>query len=405
MGSFETILRKRGKMEMSILMMTKVNTFLSPKKIIFGNGAVSEVGKEARKLGAEKALIVTDEGVIKAGLVTGVEESLRAEEMDIGIFDKVEAEPPARIVDECAQVAQDKGYDIIIGIGGGSSLDVAKGASIVTTNRGKILDYVGTDVVPRSGLPKILIPTTAGTGSEVTRVLVASDEAENIKKAVRSDFILADVAIVDPLLTISMPLTVTADTGVDALVHAIEAYVSVEATPFSDALAIEAIKLIAGNLTVAYAKANNMEARFNMALAATLAGMAFTNSGLGAVHALSNVLGTEYHLSHGRANAVILPYVVDYNKIGSLNKYAHITQIMGESIEGLSAYQAAEKLVTCINRLLEVLNIPTKISDYGVSRKDIPKLVEGGMKLSRLFVQNPRDLTEKDVKNIYISAL
>jgi alcohol dehydrogenase class IV len=236
-------------------------------------------------------------------------------------------------------------------------------------------------------------------------VLVVSDEAENIKKAVRSDFILADVAIVDPLLTISMPLTVTADTGVDALVHAIEAYVSVEATPFSDALAIEAIKLIAGNLTVAYAKANNMEARFNMALAATLAGMAFTNSGLGAVHALSNVLGTEYHLSHGRANAVILPYVVDYNKIGSLNKYAHITQIMGESIEGLSAYQAAEKLVTCINRLLEVLNIPTKISDYGVSRKDIPKLVEGGMKLSRLFVQNPRDLTEKDVKNIYISAL
>ncbi|MFQ5996797.1 MAG: iron-containing alcohol dehydrogenase, partial [Dehalococcoidales bacterium] len=322
-----------------------------------------------------------------------------------GIFDKVEAEPPARIVDECAQVVQAKGYDIIIGIGGGSSLDVAKGASIVATNKGKVLDYAGTDVVPRSGLPKILIPTTAGTGSEVTRVFVVSDEAEKIKKAVYSDFVLADVAIVDPLLTVSMPPTVTADTGMDALVHAIESYVSVNATPFSDILAIEAIHLIAENLPAAYAKANNMEARFNMSLAATLAGMAFTSGGLGVVHALSNPLGMEYHLTHGRSNAVMLPYVVDCNKIGNLKKYAHITRAMGENIEGLSAYQAAEKLVVCLNRLLEVLNIARKISAYGVSREDIPKFVESSMKIGRLFIWNPRNLTEEDVKNIYTSAL
>ena len=392
-------------MEKNISMMTKVNTFQSPNKIKLGNGAVSHVGKEADKFGAKKALIVTDEGVVKAGLVSGVEESLKAQEIDFGIFDKVEAEPPARIVDECTRVVRDKGYDIIIGIGGGSSLDVAKGTSIVAANKGKILDYAGVDLVPRRGLPKILIPTTAGTGSEVTRVLVVSDEAENIKKAIYSDFVLADVAIVDPLLTISMPPTVTADTGMDALVHAIEAYVSVNATPFSDVLAIEAIYLIAENLPAAYAKAENSEARFNMSLAATLAGMAFTSGGLGVVHALSNPLGIEYHLTHGRSNAVMLPYVVDCNKIGSLNKYAHITQTMGENIEGLSAYQAAEKLVTCLNRLLEILNIPRKISAYGVSREDIPKLAEGSMKLSRLFVPNPRNLTEEDVKNIYTSAL
>ena len=391
-------------MKNRISMMTKVNTFHSPNKIMFGNGAVSHVGEEARKLGAEKALIVTDEGVLKAGLAEGVEESLRLQKIEVAIFDKVEAEPPARIVDECAQVARDKGHDIIIGIGGGSSLDVAKGASIVATNKGRVLDYAGVDMVPHSGLPKILLPTTAGTGSEVTRAFVISDEAENIKKAVYSDFVLANVAIIDPLLTMSMPPVVTADTGMDALVHAIETYVSVNATPFSDVLAIEAINLIAENLPAAYAKANNMEARFNMALAATMAGMAFTSGGLGAVHALSNVLGVRYHLSHGRSNAVMLPYVVDYNKIGNLNKYAHIAQAMGENIEGLFAYQAAEKLVTSINRLLELLSIPNKISAYGASREDIPMLVEGGMKLSRLFVPNPRNLTEEDVKNIYTSA-
>ncbi len=392
-------------MEKDILMMAGVSAFQSPRRIIFGNGAVSEAGKEVRKLGAKKALIVTDQGVIKAGLVSGVEESLKTQKIDYGIFAKVEAEPPARIVDECAQVVQEKGYDVIIGIGGGSSLDVAKGASVMATNKGKILDYSGTDMVPRSGLPKILLPTTAGTGSEVTRIIVVTDEAEKIKKALRSDFLLADVAIVDPLLTLSMPPLVTADTGMDALVHAIEAYVSLEATPFSDALAIEAIRLIAGNLPAAYAKANNMEARFNMSLGATLAGAAFNNGGLGAAHALSNALGVEFHLTHGRSNAVMLPYVVDYNKIGNLKKYACIAQAMGENIEGLSAYQAAEKLVTCLNRLLALLNIPNKLSAYGVSRKDIPKLVEGGLKRSTLFIPNPRDLTEEDVKNIYTSAL
>jgi len=392
-------------MEKSIFPMTKVNTFLSPNKIILGTGAVNQVGEEARKLGAEKALIVTDEGVVKAGLVQGVEDSLRAQKIDVGIFDKVEAEPPARIVDECAQVARDKGYDIIIGIGGGSSLDVAKGASILATNKGKVLDYIGIDMVPHRGLPKILIPTTAGTGSEVTRVLVFTDEVDKIKKSVYSTFVLADVAIVDPLLTISMPPVVTADTGMDALVHAIESYVSVNATPFSDILAIEAIHLIAENLPAAYAKANNMEARFNMALGATLAGMAFTSGGLGVVHALSNPLGMKYHLTHGRSNAVMLPYVVECNKIGSLNKYACIAQAMGENIEQLSAYEAVERLVNSLLRLLELLGIPSKISAYGVTNEDIPGLTAGAMKLTRLFEWNPRDLTEEDVKNIYISAL
>jgi len=385
--------------------MDKVNTFLSPTKVIFGNGTASLVGKEAAQFSAKKALVVTDKGVVAANLLTGVQDSLKAQRIDFDVFDKVEAEPPTRNIDDGARMAVDNGSDIIIGVGGGSSLDVAKGVAIMAKSKGKILDYAGTDMVPQRGLPRILLPTTAGTGSEATRTIVAIDEAVNLKIAVHSNRALADVAIVDPLLTLSMPPRVTADTGVDALIHAIETYVAMSATPFSDVLAIEAIRLIAENLPAAYAKDENITARYNMSLGATMAGMAFTGGGLGAVHALSNILGVKYHLSHGRANAVMLPYVVDYNKIGSLKKYAAIAQTMGEDTRGLTSYQAAERLVASLFKLLEIVNIPARLSDYGVTKADIPSLVEGGMKMSRLFVPNPRNLTEDDVKKIYTSAL
>jgi len=385
--------------------MNKVNTLLSPNKIIFGNGTASLAGQEAAQFKAKKALIVTDKGVVKANLLANVQDSLKARKIAFDIFDKVEAEPPSRNIDDGARIAIDNGADIIIGVGGGSSLDVAKGVAIMAKNKGKVLDYAGMENVPAGGLPKILLPTTAGTGSEVTRVLVFKDEAENLKKSIYSHFALANVAIVDPLLTLSMPPKVTADTGVDALVHAIETFVSMNAAPFSDILAIEAIRLIAENLPTAYAKAENIPARYQMSLAAMLAGLAMNTGGVGAVHGLSNILGIKYHMSHGRSNAVMLPYVVDYNKIGNPRKYASIAQAVGENTEGLSPYQAAEKLVAYIFRLLETLNIPAKLSDYSVTKADIPSLVEGGMKLSRLFVTNPRNLTEDDVKNIYTSAL
>lgn len=385
--------------------MNKVNIFLSPNKVIFGNGTANLAGKEAEQFGVKKVLFVTDKGVLKADLLAGVKDSLETQKIGFDTFDQVEAEPPARNFDDGAKMAVDIGADLIIGVGGGSSLDVAKGIAILAKNKGKILDYAGIEQVPQGGLPKILIPTSAGTGSEVTRVIIITDEVSNIKQAIHSHFALADVAIVDPMLTISLPPKVTADTGVDALVHAIESCVSALATPFSDVLSIEAIRLIAAYLPAAYAKAENIEARYHMSLAATMAGMAFTSSNLGAVHALSNVLGIKYHMSHGRANAVMLPYVVDCNKIGNLKKYTAIAQAMGENTKELTPYQASEKLVANLFKLLEILNIPTKLSDYGVTKTDIPALVEGGMKLSRLFVPNPRNLTEADVKNIYTNAL
>lgn len=383
---------------------SQTSIFWSPNKIILGAGAARQIGKEARSLGGTKALLVTDRGVAEAGLLRGIREALEAEKIQADVFDEVIPEPPARVVDECARLARSEKYDVIIGIGGGSSLDTAKGVSIMATNEGKVLDYAGVDLVGKRGLPKILVPTTAGTGSEVSRVFVITNEEDNTKRAVYSSFVLADVAVVDPMLSLSMPPAVTADTGIDALVHAIESYVSVSATPFSDLFALEAIRLIAENLPVAYAKGSNLEARNNMMLAATMAGMAFTSGGLGAVHGLAYVLGTEYHLAHGRSNAIMLPYVMDYNKIGNLKKYARIARAMGENIEGLSSFEAAEKAVAAVKRLLAGVNISIKLADYGVSREDLPKLVEGGMKQARLFATNPRDLAEEDVKNVYSLA-
>jgi len=382
----------------------KISIFLSPHKTILGKGVVQQLGKEVTALGGRKVLVVTDPGVLKAGMVEMVEKALVSEGIKMGLFDKVEPEPPVRVVDECVQTITEGKYDLIIGLGGGSALDVAKGAAAVAPNGGKVLDYVGIDTIPKKGLPKILIPTTAGTGSEATRVFVMTDETDNTKKVVYSNFLLSDVAMLDPVLTVSMPPAVTADTGLDALVHAIEAYVSVNTTPFAEILAIEAISLIAHNLPIVFSKGSNIQARYNMLLAANLGGAAFTSGGLGAVHGLAYVLGTDYHMAHGRSNAIMLPHVMSFNTTGNLQKYTDIAQAMGEHVEGLSLYEAAEKSVNAVKRLLTTVNISFNLSFYGILKEDLPKLVEGGMKQSRLFVPNPRDLSEEDVRSIYEGA-
>jgi len=384
--------------------VAKTHVFLSPNRILFGIDAVKGLAAEVKQLGGSKVLVVTDPGVVQAGLVEAIKDPLDAEGISFSVYDKVEPEPAARVVEQCTQHLRDENCDVIIGVGGGSSLDVAKGASIMGTNEGKVLDFAGMDLVPKRGVPKILVPTTAGTGSEVTRVFVMTDEESDLKKAVYSIYALADVAIVDPMMTLSMPPKVTADTGVDALVHAIETYVAMTATPFSDIYAIEAIALIAENVTKAFAKGENVDARYNMSLAATIAGLAFGSGGLGAVHALSNPLGILYHLPHGRTNAIMLPHIMAFNLIGNPAKFAQIAEAMGEEVEGLSDMEAATLAVDAVKELLDQLKIPIQLRDYDIPQKDIPRLVEGAMKVSRLFVFNPRDLTQEDVEEIYRMA-
>jgi alcohol dehydrogenase class IV len=382
----------------------KVCNFFSPKKIILGKNMVKKVGEVTKTLGGTNAIIVTDPGLVSAGATKLVEDALHETQIKVSIFDKVRPEPPARIVDECAKMIREGMYNVVIGLGGGSSLDIAKGSAVMATNPGAILDYVGIDAIHKPGLPKILIPTTAGTGSEVTRSVVITDEQENTKKVVSSSFVTPEVAILDPMLTLSMPPDVTANTGMDALVHAIESYVSVNTTPYAEILAIEAISLVAHNLPLAYSKGSNVTARYNMLLAANIAGLAFGSGGLGAVHGLSYVIGSEYHIPHGRSNAIMLPHVMNFNKTGNLGKFAKIAKAMGENVAGLSIYEAAEKSVEAVKMLLKAVQIPFRLSVYGISTDDLPELVEGGMKQARLFIPNPRDLTEEDVRSIYEKA-
>lgn len=390
---------------MAMISADKTHVFYSPNKIVFGTGTASGVGVEARNLGAAKVFIVTDSGVIKAGLLEPITKSLAQAQLACAIFDKVEAEPPLRLVDEGADRYRAEGCDLVLGVGGGSALDVAKGVSIVAGNGGGISDYVGMDLVKKPGAPMILVPTTAGTGAEVTRVLVVTDEAENTKKVVFSFFCLPKLAIVDPLLTYSMPPSVTADTGMDALVHAVETFVSVHATPFSDILAEKAIGWIGRYLPISWSKGSHPEARYYMSLAATLAGLAFASGGLGAVHGLSYVLGTRYHMPHGRSNAIMLPHVMKYNLPGAPEKYAAIAALLGRSTAACDVNQAAALAVEAVESLLKTLRVSYHLRDYGISEKELPFLVEGGLKQSRLFSFNPRDLSEGDVRSIYQSAI
>jgi len=383
---------------------SKIHPFFSSKKILFGLNSIKELGVEAKALGGSKVLIVTDPGVIKAGLIDFIKPSLESQNVSYIIYDKVAPDPPTTVVDECAQWIKEHGIDMVIGFGGGSSLDTAKGAAIMAVNRGTILDYCGKSLVPKPGLPKILVPTTAGTGSEVTNVLIIVSEKEGMKRAVYSDYALGDVVIVDPMLTLSMPPAVTADTGMDALVHAIETFVATTATPFSDVLAIEAIRIIAKSLPVVYAKGECLEARYDMALGALLAGLAFGSGGLGAVHALAYPLGTEYHLPHGRTNAIMLPHVMAFNLAGANEKYGKIGEAMGVRIEGLSPIEKAKASLMEVRNLISQVDISYQLKDYGIKKEDISKLTMEGMKYSRLFIPNPRNLNQEDVKKIYTEA-
>ncbi len=382
----------------------KVSTFLAPNKHLVGQGVARQLGGEIKTLGGSKVFVVTDPGVVKAGLVPAIIEPLKSEGMKVGVYDKVRPEPAAGIVDEAARIARSGRYDLVVGLGGGSSLDVAKGVAMMVTNTGSILDYVGLNMFPKRGIPKILVPTTAGTGSEASWVCVVTDERKNEKKSLYGFMLLPDVAMLDPVLTVSMPPSVTADTGFDALVHAIESYVSVNRTPYTEIMAGEAIRLISRNLPVAYAKGGDIKARYNMLLAANLAGMAFTSGGLGATHGLAYPLGTQYHMSHGRSNAIMLPHVMRFNLTGNLEGYAGIARMMGENIDGLSPYEASEKAVDAVMRLLGAVRISCRLSDYGVQKKKISLLTKEALQQSRFFVPNPKDITEEDIRGIYRDA-
>ncbi|HOV79945.1 MAG TPA: iron-containing alcohol dehydrogenase [Bacillota bacterium] len=382
----------------------KVSCFWTSGTIITGRGSLARIADEAKSLGATKILIVTDPVLLKTGLIERVMEALAPTGLGIGIFSEVEPEPRLQIVTKCQQAIKEGGYDLIVAVGGGSSMDVSKAASILMTNPGTVNDYLGVNLVPNPGTPVIAVPTTAGTGSEVTPIAILSDVEEQLKKGVVSPYLLPKAAIVDPELTLTMPPHITAATGMDALTHAVEAYISVNATPITDILALEAIRLIALNLRTAVANGQDIEARSNMSMASLLAGIAFANAGVGAVHALAYPLGAQFHVPHGVANAVLLPYVMEWNLLGALSRFKTMALAMGERVEDLSDRMAADKFNEAIKQLAADIRIPLHLRELGVTAESVPGMAEGAAKVTRLLANNPRILTVDDIREIYERA-
>jgi len=385
-------------------MIEKITLFRTTRRILFGLGAVEKIGTEAQLLKAKKVLIITDPGVIQAGLLESVEKSLQSAGLPFVIFDGVEPDPRIEVVEKSAQLAKKEGINLIIGFGGGSSQDIAKVTSIMITNTGKIDSYFGVDLVPNSGIPVILVPTTAGTGSEVTPIAILSDTKEKLKKGIVSAYLFPEVAIVDPKLTIGLPPSVTAFTGMDALTHAIEAYYSINATDLSDLLAFRAMELLSKNITMAFAHGENLVARSNMMEGSLLAGIAFANAGVGAVHAFAYPLGGEFHLAHGLTNTLMLPYVMRYNILACPTKFAQMAKAFGEKVEGISELVGAEIAVRFVERLSDDLRVPRRLRDVGIPEDAIPRLAEAAMKVTRLLANNPRKLILEDAVAIYKSA-
>jgi alcohol dehydrogenase len=342
--------------------------------IIYGNEASRTIGDYAPEFG-RKGLIVTDAYLDSMGILANIKDSLTNAGVDFILFEKVTTEPIIDYVQEGLQVLEDNQCDLIISVGGGSPIDTGKGISILATNKGSMCDFEGINKIQKPGLPHLVIPTTAGTGSEVSQATIITDSGRDVKMLIISPHILPQMAFVDPLLTVQMPQHITASTGLDALTHAIEAYVSLRAHSITDALALHGIRLIAKHLPQAWSDGTNIEARGHMMTAALEAGLAFTNSSVALVHGMARPLGAHFHIPHGIANAALLATVVEFSVLGNPRRYAHIAEAMGEDTRGLSPMDAGYLAAKAVRKLVESLEIPS-LGGLGIAEEKFNRIVE-----------------------------
>jgi alcohol dehydrogenase len=378
-------------------------SYHNPTAIEFGWGALARLPDLVKSVGGRRALVVGDPGVAQAGLVNRVVAAL-GEAIPVTTFTDVESDPDARSVDAGVQLARSRECDVIIGIGGGSAMDVAKVIGVMLTNPGNIRDYNGMGKIGQPGAPVIAIPTTSGTGSELTIWSVLSDKEKKTKFGVGSVLNCARIALLDPELTMSLPPAITAATGIDALTHALESYVNTATQPISEAMSEQSMALIARSLRLAVAQPGNKEARADMLLASTIAAMAFNSTRLGLAHAFAMPLGSRFHIPHGLANAIMLPAVMRFNLPGNLAKFARIAQIFGERTDGLSLREAAERSVIAIEQLQADIGITAKLGDFHMTEADLHDVAAEAM-LSGNVAVNPRKPTLEDMKALLRAKL
>ncbi|MFW6056567.1 MAG: iron-containing alcohol dehydrogenase, partial [Chloroflexota bacterium] len=378
--------------------------FRTAKKILFGTGMVEQVGSELKSAGATNAVVVTDRTIQEAGWVEQVQSSLEKAGIHSKAWDGSEAEPSVEVGEQAIDFARSGGFDSVVGLGGGSSMDIAKAVAVSLTNEGSIMGWI-KDGFTSALAPLVLCPTTAGTGSEVSDTAVFA--TPELKVGLVSSMLYPDVAIVDPGLTVSMPGPVTANTGIDALCHAIEGYQSVQANLLTDALAVESMRLTNTYLRTAYCNGKDIEAREGMALASLLAGIVMGNADTTIGHACGYAYvypATKLHYPHGYAIAVTLPYVMEYNAIAQMEKHANIARVLGEDIEGLSLRDAAFLAPLAFKKLMVDLGLPTSLKAMDVEKDMLPMIARNVLKSPNHCRRNPREVTEEGMIDLFEHA-
>ncbi len=368
-------------------------------EIIFGRGSLSKIGQCAARLGGEKILVVTDPGIIEAGWVDKCLKYLKQERLRYVVYDNVVTNPRDFQVDQGIALYRKKNCDVIVAIGGGSAIDTAKGIAILATNHGSVHEYAGCNLVHHPIPPLICVPTTAGTGADISQFAVFLDFKEKTKRCVLSRAIMPDISLIDPKLLTTLSTEMIAATGMDALTHAIEAYVSSLSWPMTNPHAIHAIELVGQHLVNA-TKTKDITALEGMSIASLEAGMAFSNAILGAAHALAHPPGGLYDLHHGLINSVILPVVLDQNLSSAMPKYVYIAQAMGLELRGMKFEEAALHTPELVKKLIADLEIPTHLSKLGADIKDIPIMAK--MAQEDICMQtNPRSYSTKELEDMY----
>ncbi|MCG8348739.1 MAG: iron-containing alcohol dehydrogenase [Chloroflexales bacterium] len=374
-------------------------------RILYKAGLVREMSSEVLRMGfdARRALIVADKGVIDAGLLDQVKEGLQDAIEIAGLFEDVPANSSVRAVEAGAALAIENGADFVVAVGGGSPLDTAKCIRILMTHGGQILDYQGYNVLDRRLVPMVAIPTTIGTGSEVTPYAMILDEEQNLKVAFASSFLAPDIAILDPEMTRTLPAHLAAATGMDALSHAIETLVSTEHNPFSDSLALHSIDMISNYLRDAIHRGGDLEARGQMLVAACMAGIACANSLFGVIHALSHAVGGKFHVHHGTLNSIFLPYGMQFNSAVVPDRYVRIALAMGVNIGGRSDAEVIADGIAAVRTLASDCSLPARLRDVGVPQDALEELAAIALTDGAIF-NNPRSATQEELQEILVAA-
>ena len=376
-----------------------LSQFFMPTNNLLGEGALNAGLEQIVKLQLKKALLVTDQGIMDLKIADKVKQLLEDKGIAVTVFSDVKPNPTTANVKAGLQKLQESGSDVVISLGGGSVHDAAKGIALVAANGGNIEDFEGVDKSQKNQLPLVAINTTAGTASEMTRFTIITDESRHIKMAIVDNHVTPLLSINDPELTMGMPASLTAATGMDALTHAVEAYVSTAANPLTDACALKAIELIAQNLPTAVEKPNDMPARENMAYAQFLAGMAFNNASLGYVHAMAHQLGGFYDLPHGVCNALLLPHVQAFNQSKASDRLATVGKVLSDNNPPLAGMDT----ISAIKKLADMVNIPKSLKELGVKREDFDTLADNALK-DVCGATNPVQATHDEIKGIFENA-